>query len=48
MMVRDGYAWAFVDYTTSYVDEEKEAYEGNLGIHRHGCERAWEWRARNR
>jgi endonuclease YncB( thermonuclease family) len=41
MMVRDGYAWAFVDYSTDYVDEEKAAYEANLAIHHHGCERAW-------
>jgi endonuclease YncB( thermonuclease family) len=46
MMVRDGYAWAFVDYCTDYVDEEKAGYEANLGIHRYGCERAWEWRPR--
>jgi endonuclease YncB( thermonuclease family) len=46
MMVRDGYAWAFVDYSTDYVDEEKAAYEANLGIHRYGCERAREWRPR--
>lgn len=47
-MVRDGYAWAFVDYTTDYVDEEKSAFESNLGVHRYGCERPWDWRERRR
>ena len=45
-MVRDGYAWAFEDYTTDYVDEERQAFESNLGIHRHNCERPWEYRER--
>ena len=45
-MVRNGYAWAFVDYTTDYVDEEKLAFELNLGVHHHGCERPWEYRER--
>jgi endonuclease YncB( thermonuclease family) len=47
-MVRDGYAWAFVDYTSDYVDEERQALESNLGVHRHGCERPWEYRERLR
>ena len=45
-MVRDGYAWAFEDYSTDYVDEERHAFESNLGVHRHNCERPWEYRER--
>lgn len=43
-MVRDGYAWAFVRYSQSYVDEEARARAGNLGVHAHSCAPAWEWR----
>jgi endonuclease YncB( thermonuclease family) len=43
-MVRDGFAWAFVRYSQSYVDEEARARAGKLGVHAHGCVAAWEWR----
>lgn len=45
-MVRDGYAWAFEDYSTDYVDEERRAFESSLGVHHHNCERPWEYRER--
>jgi endonuclease YncB( thermonuclease family) len=44
-MVRLGMAWAFVRYSRDYVEQEVRARADNLGIHAHGCEPAWEWRA---
>lgn len=43
-MVRDGYAWAFVRYSADYSEQEARAKADNLGVHRHGCVPAWEWR----
>jgi endonuclease YncB( thermonuclease family) len=43
-MVREGYAWAFVKYSKTFVAEEQMARQENLGIHAHGCRPAWEWR----
>ena len=44
-MVRSGMAWAFVRYSSDYVREEDQAKAERLGVHAHGCEPAWEWRA---
>jgi endonuclease YncB( thermonuclease family) len=47
-MVRLGMAWAFVRYSSDYVSQEEKAKGERLGVHRHGCQPAWEWRALNR
>jgi endonuclease YncB( thermonuclease family) len=47
-MVRIGMAWAFVRYSRDYVGPEAEARAAGLGVHAHGCEPAWEYRARGR
>lgn len=47
-MVKSGFAWAFVRYSTDYVAEEKAAIEARAGVHAHDCEKAWEWRAQRR
>jgi endonuclease YncB( thermonuclease family) len=43
-MVREGYAWAFVKYSTSYVQEEAEARSLHVGIWQGKAEPAWEFR----
>jgi endonuclease YncB( thermonuclease family) len=43
-MVREGYAWAFVRYSNTFVAEEQLARQEKLGVHAHGCRPAWEWR----
>lgn len=48
IMVRDGYAWAFVRYSADYVGQEERAMANRVGVHGHGCAPAWEWRTRNR
>lgn len=48
LMVRDGYAWAFVRYSADYVSQEALARREMLGVHRHGCVPAWDWRAAQR
>lgn len=45
-MVRAGMAWAFVKYSGDYIDQENAAVADNLGVHRHACEKAWDWRVR--
>ena len=46
-MVRQGYAWAFVKYSTSYVKEEaRRAKAEGLGIWQGESQPAWEYRAR--
>jgi endonuclease YncB( thermonuclease family) len=44
-MVRQGHAWAFTRYSTSYVNEEAEARARRLGIWQGGATPAWEYRA---
>lgn len=44
IMVRDGYAWAFVRYSADYVGQEERAKAAGAGVHGHGCVPAWEWR----
>ena len=45
-MVRQGYAWAFVKYSTSYVKEEAAAKAEGLGIWQSPSQPAWEFRVR--
>jgi endonuclease YncB( thermonuclease family) len=45
--MRAGMAWAFVKYSRDYVQQEAEAKADRLGVHEHGCEPAWEWRAKH-
>lgn len=45
-MVRQGYAWAFVKYSDSYVGEEAEARALRAGIWQGDAEPAWEYRAK--
>ncbi len=47
-MVSAGMAWAFVRYSHDYVEPEGTARAANQGIHSHGCQPAWEWRAERR
>ena len=44
-MVREGLAWAFVRYSTSYVKEEAEARARGVGIWQGAATPAWEYRA---
>jgi endonuclease YncB( thermonuclease family) len=45
LMVRQGYAWAFVKYSTSYVQEEAAAKAEGIGIWQGEAIPAWEYRA---
>jgi endonuclease YncB( thermonuclease family) len=45
-MVRQGHAWAFVKYSTSYVREEAQARAERAGIWQGAATPAWEYRAR--
>ena len=47
-MVRLGYAWAYLRYSRDYVGQEEQARADRLGVHLHGCQPAWEWRAERR
>lgn len=44
-MVRDGHAWAFRKYSTTYVDEESVARTGKRGVWRAPTETPWAYRA---
>jgi endonuclease YncB( thermonuclease family) len=48
IMVREGFAWAFVRYSSDYVSQERQAKAASVGVHAHGCAPAWEWRAKQR
>ena len=48
ILVREGFAWAFMRYSSDYVGAERQAKAAKLGVHAHGCEPAWEWRAQQR
>lgn len=48
IMVREGMAWAFVRYSSDYVPQEAKAKAKQLGVHKHNCQPAWEWRAQQR
>lgn len=45
-MVREGYAWAFVKYSRSYVHEEAEARAVRAGVWQGDAEPAWVFRAK--
>lgn len=45
-MVRAGFAWAFVKYSTDYVSEEADARANLRGIWQGKSEPAWEYRER--
>lgn len=47
-MVLRGYAWAFVKYSVLYVAEQQWAQMDKVGVHKHGCQPAWEYRAEHR
>lgn len=47
-MVKAGMAWAFTRYSADYVGQEAEARASRVGVHAHGCQPAWEWRADRR
>jgi endonuclease YncB( thermonuclease family) len=44
-MVWAGMAWAS---SSDYLEEEQAALQARRGVHTHGCERAWDWRANRR
>ena len=44
-MVRRGHAWAFVKYSSTYIDEEHEARVRGAGIWQSKCRPAWAYRA---
>ena len=46
-MVRQGHAWAFTKYSTSYVTEESQARAQRLGIWQGEATPPWEYRARH-
>ncbi len=48
LMVRDGYAWAFLRYSADYAGQEALAKKEMLGVHRHDCVPAWDWRIAQR
>lgn len=48
LMVRSGMAWAFVRYSSDYIEQEARAKSAGVGVHAHGCVPAWEWRAAQR
>jgi endonuclease YncB( thermonuclease family) len=48
IMVREGFAWAFMRYSSDYVGAERQAKAAKLGVHAHGCEPPWEWRAQRK
>jgi endonuclease YncB( thermonuclease family) len=48
ILVREGFAWAFIRYSSDYVGAERQAKAAKLGVHAHGCEPPWEWRAQQR
>lgn len=47
-MVRSGFAWAFVRYSTRYVAAEREARRAEAGIWQGEAEPAWAFRERRR
>jgi endonuclease YncB( thermonuclease family) len=46
-MVRDGFAWAFLKYSQSYVREEAEARTARVGIWQGEAEPAWLFREKH-
>lgn len=48
LIVRDGYAWAFLHYSANYAGQGALAKNEMRGLHRHNCMPAWDWRAMRR
>jgi len=49
LMVREGMAWAFASSNSrAYAQQEDAAKAERVGIHGHGCDVPWEWRAQQR
>lgn len=48
LMGRSGMAWAFVRYSSDYVEHQARARAAGIGVHGHGCLPEWEWRAAQR
>lgn len=46
IMVRAGWAWAFLEYSTTYPPQELQAKAARVGEHGHDSMPAWEWRRR--
>lgn len=45
-MVQDGLAWAYIEYSDDYVDQEKTARNAGIGVWQtKGAEPPWEYRA---
>ncbi|MCR9137220.1 MAG: thermonuclease family protein [Alphaproteobacteria bacterium] len=45
-MVREGFAWAYVEHSTDYVDTEVDARVAEIGIWTAPTETAWDFRSR--
>jgi len=43
--VRGGYAFAYSRYSHQYESAERQAAADRLGVHAHGCQRPWDYRA---
>ncbi|MFT3989008.1 thermonuclease family protein [Aestuariivirga sp.] len=43
-LVRQGFAWAFVRYSTTYLAEQKQAQAEGLGIWQMACDTPWDFR----
>ncbi|MDP2331816.1 MAG: thermonuclease family protein [Reyranella sp.] len=48
LMVGAGWAWAYLQFSSQYVELERRAAARGVGVHAHRCEKPWEWRARKR
>jgi len=46
LMVRSGWAWAFIRYSSEYARQEAEARAVKAGVHDHNCQKPWDWRRR--
>lgn len=47
-LVSMGMAWAFIRYSSDYVEQERAAISARLGVHAHDCDKPWDWRGRVR
>jgi len=47
-MVREGWALAFVRYSTAYVKEEEKAHSAERGLWRGAFIAPWDWRHRDK
>src|SRR5437879_4068516 len=42
ILVSEGLAWAFTQYSSDYVSQQAKARAGRRGVHAHDCVPAWE------